>query len=81
MGVERKADVVRLQEPPRERRGIGISHSVYEIRKRNRVWAAIRRGSGLVVDERTYLSRVANKDVIATDIRRRVERITRIVDV
>ena len=35
----------------------------------------------MVVDERTYLSRVANKDVIATDIRRRVERITRIVDI
>jgi hypothetical protein len=32
-GVERRADVVCLQEPPRERGGIGISHSAYEIRK------------------------------------------------
>jgi len=80
-GVERRADVVCLQEPPRERGGIGISHSAYEVRKRKRVWTAIRRGSGLVVDERTDLSRGANEDVIATDVRRRGERITRIVNV
>jgi hypothetical protein len=42
---------------------------------------AIRRGSGLVVDEQTDLSRGANEDVIATDIRRRGERITRIVNI
>jgi hypothetical protein len=33
MGVEHRADVVCLQEPPRERGGIGISQSAYEIRK------------------------------------------------
>jgi len=49
-GVERRAEVVCLQEPPRERGGIGISHLAYEIRKTKRVWTAIRRGSGLVVD-------------------------------
>jgi hypothetical protein len=80
-GVERRADVVCLQEPPRERGNIGISHSAYEIRERKRVWTAIRRGSGLVVDERTDLSRGANDDVIATDVRRRGEKITRIVNV
>jgi len=80
-GVERKADVVCLQEPPRERGGFGISHSAYEIRKRHRVWTAIRKGSGLVVDERTDLSRGANNDVIVTDVRRRGEKITRIVNV
>jgi hypothetical protein len=82
-GVERRADVVCLQEPPRERErgGVGISHSAYEIRKRKRVWTAIRRGSGLLVDEWTDLSTGANEDVIATDVRRRGERITRIVNV
>jgi hypothetical protein len=80
-GVKRRADVVCLQEPPRERGNIGISHSAYEIRERKRVWTAIRRGSGLVVDERTDLSRGANDDVIATDVRRRGEKITRIVNV
>jgi len=82
-GVERRADVVCLQEPPRERErgGVGISHSAYEIRKRKRVWTAIRRGSGLVVDERTDLSRGANEDGIANDVRRRGERVTRIVNV
>ena len=80
-GVERRADIVCLQEPPRERGGIGISHSAYEIRKRKRVWTAIPRGSGLVVDERTDLSRGANEDVIANDVRMRGERITRIVNV
>jgi len=31
MGVERRVDVVCLQEPPRERGQIGISHSAYKI--------------------------------------------------
>jgi hypothetical protein len=70
-----------LQEPPRERGGCGISHSAYEIRKRKRVWTAIRKGSGLVVDERTDLSRGAHDDVMVTDVRRRGEKITRIVNV
>jgi hypothetical protein len=72
-----------LQDPPRERErgGVGISHSAYQIRKRKRVWTAIPRGSGLVVDERTDLGTGANEDVIATDVRRRGERITRIVNV
>ena len=30
-GVERRADLVMLQEPQEERGGIGISHSAYEI--------------------------------------------------
>ena len=80
-GVEHRADVVCLEEPPRERGGIGISHSAYEIRKRKRVWTAIRKGSGLVVDEWTDLSRGANNDVIVTDVRRRGEKITRIVSI
>jgi hypothetical protein len=82
-GVERRAYVVCLQEPPRERSkgGVGISHSAYEIRKRKSVWTAIWRGSGLVVDVRTDLTRGAKEDVIATDVRRRGERITRNVNV
>jgi hypothetical protein len=36
-GVEPKTDLVMLQKPLEERGGIGISHSAYEIRKRNRV--------------------------------------------
>jgi len=80
-GVECRADVVCLQEPPRERGGVGISHSGYEIRQRKRIWMAIRRESGLEVDERTDLRRGVNEDVIATDVRRRGERITRMVNV
>jgi hypothetical protein len=80
-GVERKADVVCLQEPPRETGGFGISHLAYEIRKRKRLWTARRKGSGLVVDEWTDLSRGANNDVILADVRRRGEKITRIVNV
>jgi hypothetical protein len=59
-GVERKADVVYLQEPPREREGCGISHSVYDIIKIKLVSTAVRKGSGLVVDEQTDLSRGAH---------------------
>jgi len=42
---------------------------------------AIRKGSGLVVDERTDLSRGAHYDLIVSDVRRRGEKITRIVNV
>jgi len=80
-GVERIADVVCLQEPPREEGGIGISHSTYEIKKRKRVWTAILKGSGLVVDEQTELSIGDNDDVIATDVKRRGENITRIINI
>jgi len=80
-GVERRADVVCLQEPPRERGEIGISHSAYEIRTRKRVWMAIRKGSGLVVDEWTDLRRGANDIVIGTEVTRRGEKITRIVNI
>jgi hypothetical protein len=81
MVVEHRVDVVRLQEPPRERGEIGISHSAYDIGKRKRLWRAIRKGTGLVVDERTDLSRGANDDGIATDIRRRGEKITSLVNI
>jgi len=80
-GVERRADVVCFREPPRERGEIGISHSAYEIRTRKRVSMSIRKGSGLVVDERTDLRRGANDDVIGTEVTRRGEKITRIVNI
>ena len=53
-----------------ERGDFGISLSAYTMRKRNRVWTAIGKGSGLAADEWTHLSRGANDDVIATDVRR-----------
>jgi len=81
MVVERRADVLCLQERPRERGGIGIRHSAYEMTNRKRVWTAIRRGSGLVDDEPTDGSGGANDDVIATDASMRGERITRIINV
>ena len=75
-GVERRADVMCLPEPPNETGEIGISHLAPQIRKSKRVWTAIRKRSGLVVDERTCLSRGANDEVMATDFRRRGENIT-----
>jgi len=42
---------------------------------------AIRKRSGLLIDEPTDLSRGANDDKFASDIRRRGEKITRIVDI
>jgi len=53
-GVECKADVVCLQEQPRERGGCGMRHSAYEIRKRQTVWTVIRKGNGLLVYERSH---------------------------
>jgi len=80
-GVERKADVVCLQEPPRARGGCGIGRSAYEIRKRKRLWTAIGKGCGVVVDERTDLSRVAHDNVIITNVAIGGEKITRIENV
>ena len=70
-----------LQEPLSETGEIGISHSAYEMRKSQGVWTAIQKGSGLVFDERMDLSRRANDNVIATDIRRRGKKRTSIVNI
>jgi hypothetical protein len=78
--IERRVDIFCVPVPPRERGQLGISHSAYEIRTRNMVWTAIRKRSSLVVDERTDLCRWANDDVIATDVRRRGQTITNIVN-
>jgi len=78
-GVEHLADVVCLHKPLRKSGDIGISHAAYEISKTKRGWMAIQKKSGLVVDERTDFSRSTNDDIIATDVRRRAEKMTRIV--
>jgi len=74
-------DVLGLQEPLSERGEIRISHSAYEIGKRTRVSTAIWKGSSLVAGERTGLSRGAHDDVLATDVGRRGEKITWIVNI
>jgi len=80
-GVDRKADSVLWQEPPGEKGRIGISHPAYEIRKQKRVWTVVQKGSSLATDERTDLSRGANDDVMVTDVKRRGENMTRIINV
>jgi len=80
MGVEPRADVVLLQEPLTETGLTGISNSAYEVGKRIRDSTAIHVGSGLVVVEWTDLSCGANDDVIAMDVRRRGQTITKIVN-
>jgi len=73
-GVDRKADLLLLQEPPGKKGRIGISHPAYEIRKQKRVWTAVRKGSGLATDERSDLSRCANDDVMVTDVKEEEKR-------
>jgi len=79
--VDCRTDVVCLQEPLRDRGGVGINHTAYEIRKRNRVWMAIRKGSGLLVEQRTGSNWGANDNVIVTDVSRSGENIPRIVNI
>jgi hypothetical protein len=76
MGVEPRADVVCLQDPRREKGGIGDSHSANQIRNRKCGWTATGRLSGLMVNEWTDLSTGANDNVIAMDVRRRRGTIT-----
>jgi len=55
-GVERRANIVCFPPPPGARGVIGINHSAYDIRTRERVWKVIQKGSGLVIDQSTELS-------------------------
>jgi len=80
-GVHPKADLVYLQEPPGKTGRIGISHLADEIRKRKRVWTAVRKGSGLGTDTQIDLSRGANDNVMVTELKRRGENKTRIINV
>ena len=52
--MDRKADVLCLEETARDRGrgGVGISPLEYKIRKRKKVWIATQMVSGLVVDKR-----------------------------
>jgi hypothetical protein len=81
--VECTAEVVCLQKPPRKRGrgGVGISHSAYEIRKEITLQWAIQLRGGLAVNEQTDLSRGAIYDLIISDIRKRGEKISRIVNI
>jgi len=79
--VDRKADLVPLQEPIRETWRIGISHLAYDNRKQTRIWNVVRQGNGLATDQRTELSRGANDDVMVTDVKGRTEKMTRIINI
>jgi len=81
MRVERSADVVCLNEPPRERKGFEIRHTASEIRKWTRGWTAVPKGCGLAVDEQIHMTQGGNDDVIVTDVLTRGEKVTRIVNV
>jgi hypothetical protein len=80
-GAEHTGDEVCLQEPRSERGGCGISHAVYELRKSKCMLMAIRKRSSIVVDGLPDLSTGASEDVIITDVTRRGEYITWIVNV
>jgi len=81
MRVERMADMICLQESREEREGVGISHPVYDIRKRKRVWTAVRQGRGFPSNALTNLSKKAVGDVNVVDINTRGQKMTWIVNV
>jgi hypothetical protein len=62
------------------RGGIGSSHTAYKIRKQNRIWTAVHKGSDYATDQQTDLSRCVNDDVIVTDVQRRGEKVTRVIN-
>jgi len=63
------------------KKGFGISHSTYKIRKWKIVWAAVCKGSSFSIDEWTDLSRDANDEVIGTDVNRTDGRKTMMIDI
>jgi len=80
-GVERKADVVSLQQPPSEKEGVGICHPAYDIRIKKRFCTAVRRRSGFATNKWTDFSKNTLSDLIVVDIKRRGDNMTRIVNI
>jgi hypothetical protein len=72
--VENNANVIYLNEPRREWGGVGI-----HIHKKKKFLVSDTDGSGLLIEMQTDLTRGANDNVTVIDVRRRVEKITRIV--
>jgi len=56
-------------------------HLGCEIIKQKRVWMAVHKGSGHATDDQTDLSRAAHDDVMVTHVKRRGEKMTRIINV
>jgi hypothetical protein len=79
MGVAHRVDVACFQVPPIDKASCGISHSSRKVRFGNSVCTAIPKWNSLVIDERTEYCRGDNNNVIATDIPRRGQMITRII--
>jgi len=73
-GVERKADVVCLQELPQEPAGSEISYAAYSIRQWRRGWTSVRKRSSLTTNKRTDLSKNAGDDEIVVHIQARREK-------
>jgi hypothetical protein len=49
--VDRKVDVVCLQEPPGDGVGRRLSHLAFNNRNRKRVWMALRKRSGYTINK------------------------------
>jgi len=80
-GVNRKADVVYLQQSMRQRSGIGISHYVYNNTKRISVWTMVCKGSNCTMNWRTELGKNAGNDSIVVDINTLAENIIMIINI
>ena len=73
--------MVCLQDPLREKADVRISHPAYDICKRNRVWTAMRKGSGFGTNERMDLSKNTLGDAIVVEIETREETMAQIVNI
>lgn len=69
------------QEPLRQPAGGGIIGSAYDVSKKNRVWTAVRKGTGLTMKERTHLIRNVDDNVIVVHIKRLGEKSIIIVNI
>lgn len=73
-GSGTKGSFVIVARAAEERRGIGISGSAYEIRKRRRVWTLLPMEICLGTDEWTDLSRRVKDNASVTEVTRRAEK-------
>jgi len=80
-GVEQTADVVCLQEPPIDRQRFNMRHTAYDRRTKKTVSTTVRNASDLAVDEWMDLSKGGYHDVVVTDVRRRGEKVTTLLNI
>jgi len=81
IGVDEKADLIHVQEPPGEKARVEVNHLADNMGKRNRVCNMVRACRSLPTDVWSRLRRGSNDNVTVLNVNRRGEMITKFINV